>query len=329
MLTNFWLVCVSFYSLCFQVFSFTLIAREAGLPRNTLLFGSIYHEQSFEMPSSTIEVAHSSFMNFMFSSTAVIMMMTPIHALAAATTLRPSKQDIASIFNDFELGDEMDLPKSDFRRMDESSDSVFYSSPRFVEHIDQNAINNLINFHSSELKIISNRLYGDYQPLDILDLCSSWVAHLPIDTYQGKESSSSVLGVGMNEEELRRNRQLTDWIVQDLNQQPEMKSISSNSFDVALCQLSIDYLTKPVAVMKEAARILRPNGEIIVSFSNRVFFDKAIAGWTGKSDLDHIERVGEYILLSRGFEKDSLRAYSLVSRPDSDPLYIVTAKKGL
>ena len=39
----------------------------------------------------------------------------------------------------------------------------------------------------------------------------------------------------------------------------------------------IDYLTKPLAVMSEAARVLRPGGVLAIVFSNRLFFSKAVA----------------------------------------------------
>ena len=59
--------------------------------------------------------------------------------------------------------------EADFRRADESSDTDFYASPRFVTHIDDNAIRILGEYYAENLPR-SGR---------ILDLCSSWISHFP------------------------------------------------------------------------------------------------------------------------------------------------------
>ena len=68
---------------------------------------------------------------------------------------------------------------------------------------------------------------------------------------------------------------------------------------------------------------------MLFSFSNRVFFDKAVAGWTGKSDIEHIERVGAYIYLSKLFPTETFMAYDLSKSLTSDPLYAVVASRGV
>ncbi len=69
----------------------------------------------------------------------------------------------------------------------------------------------------------------------------------------------------MNEEELNRNKILTQRIVQDLNQKPSLTFLPDNSVDVILLQLSIDYLTSPIEVIKEAYRVLKPGGSFLIS----------------------------------------------------------------
>ena len=92
--------------------------------------------------------------------------------------------------------------------------------------------------------------------------------------------------------------------------------------------MSIDYLTKPVQVLKDAGRVLRPGGEIIVSFSNRLFFDKAVAAWTGKSDVEHVELVGNYLHFSGGGWKEPYAAFDLSPSPSKgDPLFAVVAER--
>ncbi len=51
----------------------------------------------------------------------------------------------------------------------------------------------------------------------------------------------------MNEEELKRNPQLTEYIARDLNSQPSLP-YEDNSFDVITNCVSVDYLNKPLEV---------------------------------------------------------------------------------
>lgn len=253
---------------------------------------------------------------------------SPSHA--AEATLRPSKAEISAVFTSEDWRDsEAAFTAEDFIRLDESPDALFYSAPRFVEHIDAPAVKALTDFHTKQIKALSRDVYRDESGrVSVLDLCSSWVSHLP-PSYNGnteKEGSSDrhieVVGVGMNEEELRVNPQLTRYIVQDLNQKPILASFEDRSFDIVLLQLSIDYLTHPIDVLSEAGRILRPGGKVLISFSNRVFIDKAVAGWTGKADIDHIETVGAYLKATKRFQ-EPLEAVDLSPSRDSDPLYVV------
>ena len=81
----------------------------------------------------------------------------------------------------------------------------------------------------------------------------------------------------MNQKELEANKQLNDFVVQDLNENPILSQFEDNSFDVICNVVSVDYLTKPLEIFKEMHRILRPGGISLMSFSNRCFPTKAIA----------------------------------------------------
>ena len=99
----------------------------------------------------------------------------------------------------------------------------------------------------------------------MLDLCSSWISHLPDDLKLGR-----VAGLGMNEEELKRNGRLTEYVVQDLNEEPKLP-YDDESFDYICNVVSVDYLNKPREIFQEMFRVLRPGGTAIMSFSNRCF----------------------------------------------------------
>jgi len=204
-----------------------------------------------------------------------------------------------------------------FARLDKSPDSNFYTEPRFVEHVDENSVNSMTNFISE--KALKE---GD----SVLDLCSSWTSHIKKPKQQ---LLKRVAGLGMNEKELSSNTLLTDWTVKDLNLNPKLP-YDDSTFSVVLCQLSIDYLTRPLQVMKEVGRVLKPGGRVYVIFSNRLFLQKAVALWTGADDIDHAYTVACYLHFSNGGFKE-ITAQDLCTRKKGkvvgDPLYVVSAVK--
>jgi SAM-dependent methyltransferase len=201
------------------------------------------------------------------------------------------------------------FPPNAFRRSDETPDARFYQHPRFVTHLDDAAI------------AAVTQLYREYFPPNstLLDLMSSWVSHLPAEVPYGK-----VVGLGMNEAELRANPQLTSYLVHDLNQQLQLP-FESHSFDGAAICVSIDYLTQPVAVLRELARVLRPDAPLIVTFSNRCFPSKAIAAWHALDDRGHLALVRQFLLAAGAWH-----AIELLDRSPapghSDPLFAVVAR---
>ncbi|KAI7218731.1 hypothetical protein KC333_g3428 [Hortaea werneckii] len=113
----------------------------------------------------------------------------------------------------------------DFTRHDPSSDSSFYSSPRFVTHIDDAAIASLREYYAHVLPPAGKAGQGESSPQGkdpprILDLCSSWTSHFPSHVVDGtKDGRVEVWGLGMNARELERNPvfQGGRWGVWDLN----------------------------------------------------------------------------------------------------------------
>jgi len=208
------------------------------------------------------------------------------------------------------------------QRKDESPDNLFYSEPRYVQHIDDTAIEMIKNTYGRFLK----------DDMHVLDLMSSWQSHLP-DRLRLKR----LAGLGLNEQELIRNRRLSERVVQDLNLNPKLP-FESNSFDAVLCTVSIEYLVDPLAVFDEVSRILRPDGYFIVTFSNRWFPTKAIHIWQELHEFERMGMVLEYFLRSERFH--NLQTYSIrgLPRPHddryypefrfSDPVYAVWGQKG-
>jgi len=203
------------------------------------------------------------------------------------------------------------FPQNLFRRQDESPDAHFYQAPRFVTHIDEGAI------------AAVTQLYREYFSANgaLLDLMSSWVSHLPAEVaYQ------RVVGLGMNEAELRANPRLNEYVVQDLNREPSLP-FEAASFDGAAICVSIDYLTQPVAVLRELGRVLRPEAPLVITFSNRCFPSKAIAAWHALDDHGHLQLVAQFLRAAGNWH-----AFELLDRSPrprrSDPLFAVVARAG-
>jgi SAM-dependent methyltransferase len=202
-------------------------------------------------------------------------------------------------------------PKHLFARVDESDDSFFYASPRKVVHIDDEAIGAVM------------RLYSEVLPRQgrLLDLMSSWRSHLPDGL-----APKAVVGLGMNAEEMADNPQLTEVVIHDLNREPALP-FDDESFDAAMCCVSVQYLIQPVAVFREVNRILCENGPFVLAFSNRCFPMKAVALWRDTSDEDHMRMVKAYFDASGGWADVNVEDRSPSPAGYSDPLYAVWACK--
>jgi SAM-dependent methyltransferase len=206
-----------------------------------------------------------------------------------------------------------------FERADDNSDSDFYFQARHIDHLDENAL--------KQLKSVYNKLI----PADseILDLMSSINSHI-----DNSHDRKRIVGLGMNEEELSANPCLDEIIVHDINQESGLP-FDDASFDIVVCSLSIEYITQPSSLFDEVARLLRPGGRFIISFSNRWFPTKAVKVWNNLHDFERIGLVMEYFIASAHF--GDINTYSLrgVPRPSndrhniplSDPLYVVWADR--
>lgn len=202
------------------------------------------------------------------------------------------------------------FPPAAYTRDDESIDTEFYSWPRKVVHIDDGAIAAL------------GRLYAEVLPAGggrLLDLMSSWRTHLP-DGFKVHE----VIGLGLNAEEMADNPQLTSHVVHDLNREPRLP-FADETFDGAMCAVSIQYMTHPVLVFRDVRRVLRPGAPFVVAFSNRCFPTKAVAVWLESSDRHHVMLVRSYFEAAGGWIelKDEDRSLD----DDSNPLYAVWARR--
>ena len=197
-----------------------------------------------------------------------------------------------------------EFPPGFFARQDESDDARFYSFDRFVEHIDQGAID--------AVRVLYEELGLDGV---VLDICSSWISHF-------RAKPERLVVTGMNEHELAANEMADSWIVADLNDDPTLP-FGSHEFDAVTCCVSIDYLTRPLEVFAEVARVLRPGGTLVCTFSNRCFPSKAIMGWLANDDRGRCAIVARYFELTPAFGKPVIEHRNPAA--PGDPLYAVRA----
>jgi SAM-dependent methyltransferase len=204
-------------------------------------------------------------------------------------------------------------------KLDESSDTFFYDAPRFVTHVDDGFIQRLTDLYRDRLTPGSR----------IFDMMSSWVSHLPDDL-----ALDWVEGHGMNAEELAKNRRLDHYFVQNLNETPKLP-LADQSFDAVLNTVSVQYLQQPEAVFGEIYRILKPGGLAIISFSNRMFYQKAIAAWRDGSESNRVSLVKGYFKSVPGFSTPEVITHTpsippilqMLGMPGGDPFYAIVAER--
>ena len=206
------------------------------------------------------------------------------------------------------------FPEGFFDR-DDCDDARFYGPARLVTHLDAGAV------------AAVTQLYADLgvdgsgsRPQRVLDLMSSWVSHL-------RTAPAELVVLGMNAAELEANPMATERVVRDLNADPTLPFLDA-SLDAVLCCVSIDYLIRPVDVLAEAGRILRPGAPLVITFSNRCFPTKAVHGWLSADEAGRCAIVAHYVRLAGGFGEPEVSLRTPTRRSfRGDPLYAVVARR--
>ena len=202
------------------------------------------------------------------------------------------------------------------QKVDESNDEHFYSNPKFVYHLDSNFRNYLSDLYKKEIKEYSI----------VLDLMSSWDSYLPKDKIYKK-----VIGHGLNRDELKRNKTLNSFWIQNFNINQEIP-LESGTIDFCLMVAAWQYLQYPEKLTREIARILKKEGKIIVSFSNRAFWHKAPNIWTSSTEEERVRYVRK-VLITNGFLEPKIikkfhnQTLNFFPFFNKDPFYCLIATK--
>ncbi len=225
-------------------------------------------------------------------------------------------------FTDDDVLEDMIAEPDAFSREDEAEDSEFYAQPRLVEHLDAAARERVTELYAS--------LIVEHRP-HVLDLMAAVSSHLP----EHKEAAE-VIGLGLNDQELRKNNRLTHSVTHDLNRNPRLP-FDNERFDVVLNTVSVQYLTNPRKIFAEVDRILKPGGLFVVVFSDRSFPTKAIKVWELLTAEERIKLIAKFFhetgmffapqsYISQGQPRPKDDKYAHLGIP-SDPIYAVFADK--
>lgn len=198
-----------------------------------------------------------------------------------------------------------------FQREDESADEDFYAIARHVAHIDEGARAALTALYAARLP----------EKGEILDLMSSRYSHLPAAT-----PPRAVIGLGLNGEEMAANEQLGAHVVHNLNTTPRLPFADAR-FAACLLSVSAHYLTRPVEVFADVARVLEPGAPFLISYSNLMFPTKAVRIWQALGDRDRGRRIELYLEESEAFEAIGIETLVEGLAGVADPLFLVHARR--
>ena len=199
-----------------------------------------------------------------------------------------------------------------FEREDESNDALFYTEPRMVVHIDEQAIAAVSQLF---LDLISPESV-------VLDLMSSWRSHWP----QGHPKERMV-GLGLNAAEMQANPDIDEYVIHNVNEEL-MLPFGDESFDAVVITVSVQYLKRPVVTFQQVNRVLKTDGVLIVTFSNRMFPTKAVRIWRVSTDRGRMGLVAAYLEEAGNFLEVRGDFANPETSPPGDPIYYVAARKG-
>ncbi|HKB47593.1 MAG TPA: hypothetical protein VKC57_07830, partial [Ktedonobacterales bacterium] len=96
--------------------------------------------------------------------------------------------------------------------------------------------------------------------------------------------------------------------------------------------VSVQYLTRPVAVFRDVARVLKPRAPLAVLFSDRMFPTKAIRAWRERGNQQRQELVRAYFAATGAFEDIEVtvrqgRKLRALWSGHGDPLFAVTGRR--
>jgi len=141
----------------------------------------------------------------------------------------------------------------------------------------------VLDKYATHVKIL--KLLGP-NPGKVLDAgCASGY----LGSYYRRLGADYLVGLELDRIAARKaKRHFNKVFVIDLNRLREIKSLplKRQSFDTLVCANILEHLVDPLATLKELAKYLRPNGQLIASLPNVTFFMERFKILLGKFDYD-------------------------------------------
>jgi SAM-dependent methyltransferase len=137
--------------------------------------------------------------------------------------------------------------------IDETQDAFVYTEAPLAERESDLA--------TTTIKDLVARLVRAERPA-ILELGAGGESRVP-----GGFGPSKLVGLGVNEVELRRNTSLDEYLVHDLNQNPTLP-LADESLDAVFCMVPIETVAQVEVMFAEVARVLKVGGVFAVMLSH-------------------------------------------------------------
>ena len=98
----------------------------------------------------------------------------------------------------------------------------------------------------------------------------------------------------------------------------------TGKYDAAVCVCSVEYMTRPVDILRYVAHFLASGAPVIIAFTNRHDPNRVVRGWT---ELHEFERMGltlEYLRVANLFENAGTVSMRNDWRERNDPRFLET-----
>ncbi|CAM9376909.1 unnamed protein product [Chrysoparadoxa australica] len=186
-----------------------------------------------------------------------------------------------------------------FERDLPDNDGEFYETARMDKIVKDAALEKLQEHYSRHI------FDGD----SLLEIGASANSYLPPDL-----KLSRVAGVGMNQEEMSANPALSESTVVDLNAEGKLP-FDDDTFDKVMIPNSIEFFSDPRIILKEAYRVLKPEGVCMIPFVSKGSYDdyipKQVSMWKTMNDAQHMWIIGSFYRFSCGDGWLDLKGYDL------------------
>ena len=134
-------------------------------------------------------------------------------------------------------------------------------------------------------------------------------------------------GDGDGEGEVEKGEKVARrWAIRDLNVEPEVVlPDNKGELDASTCVVSVDYLTRPVEVLRSLRGVTNEGGSVHLVVSNRCFPTKAVGRWLRVSEEKRLEMVGDYLWWS-GWREIEVVVVVEQGSWMKDPLWVVRGR---